>query len=361
MKMLVRPKTVCLVLIPLLFWAAQTVGKESVLPAGLTIEDAFKPGIGDPVGRIGKVGGKAVIVHADQNIGYRAKKDLPIFQDDTIITLKEGRIELLLSDGSKMTLASSTKLIISRHVYNTNFKTRSSFVEMTFGKVRFVVRKLTGFKQSKFNIKTKTAILGVRGSDFVVFADDEMTEIVTNEGTRLDAVGLVNINKSIRMGPLNRVVIRKDRLPSKPKTIRPRKFESLVREFEIAPDGKGWAPPLKDESKKQTGKTPEYSSPEGSDETKSGDQTAASGKPDEKKPGTVAGKAGAVIVSEDELVNPDDLAEPEAMEEIPVPAISGDFNILEREEEMATEQEEIREEQNEALKPLAIPEIPNGE
>lgn len=355
MKLPIKSKTVCLVLIPLLFWAGQTAGKESVLPAGLTIEDAFKPGLGDPVGKIGKGGGRAVVIHTGEKIGYRAKKDLPIFQDDTIITLKEGRIELVLDDGSKMTLASSTKLVISRHVYNTNLKTRSSFIEMAFGKVRFVVRKLVGFKRSKFNIKTKTAILGVRGSDFIVFADDKMTEIITSEGTRLDAVGLVNIEKSIRMGPLKRVIIRKDKLPSKQKTIRPRRFESLLREFEIRSDGQEWETPLADGSKRQTdGKSDGVSSEDADGMESDRDEPAASGKQDEKKPD----KAGAVLVSEDELVNPDDLAEPEAMEEIPAPDISDDFNVIERQEEIVVEQEEIREEQNEALKPLEIPEIP---
>jgi hypothetical protein len=65
-----------------------------LLPAGLVMEEVFKPGLGGPVGRVDVVEGEVVIIHAGQSSGYLAKKDFPLFTGDTIVSLETGRIRL---------------------------------------------------------------------------------------------------------------------------------------------------------------------------------------------------------------------------------------------------------------------------
>ncbi len=164
---------------------------ESLVPEGIVIQESFKPGFGVPAGRIDLVQGKGLIIHADKLLGYRIKAGLSIFLGDTIITLEKGRVRLKLNDGSVLTLASKTKLVISRSIYDPVKKNRSSFINMGMGKARFMIRKMSRFKRSDFKVKTKTALIGVRGSDFIIEADDKTTHVTALEKTRLEVISLV--------------------------------------------------------------------------------------------------------------------------------------------------------------------------
>jgi hypothetical protein len=157
-----------------------------LLPAGLVMEEVFKPGLGGPVGRVEAVEGQVVIIHPRELSGYLAEKDLPLFTGDTIVALEAGRITFMLNDGSTLALASETKLVINRSVFDPAKKSRSSYVSMSLGKARFWVRKLADFKRSAFNVKTPTATCGIRGSDFLVSVTANRTEITALGKTRLE-------------------------------------------------------------------------------------------------------------------------------------------------------------------------------
>jgi hypothetical protein len=141
--------TFCAILV-LLFGGNVFGADESLLPAGLTMEDVFKPGVGTPVGKMELAHGEVVIIHADELRGYQARKDLPLFTGDTIVTLETGRAKFKLNDESTMTLAPETKLVINRSVYDPAKKSRSSYLGMSTGKARFWVKKLTDFQRSVF-------------------------------------------------------------------------------------------------------------------------------------------------------------------------------------------------------------------
>jgi hypothetical protein len=150
------------------------------------MEDVFKPGLGSSVGKVEVVQGEVVIIHAGELSGYGAQKGIPLYTGDTIITLETGRIRFKLNDGSTLTLASETKLVINRSVFDPAKKSRSSYVSMSLGKARFWVRKLADFKRSAFNVKTPTATCGIRGSDFLVSVTANRTEITALGKTRLE-------------------------------------------------------------------------------------------------------------------------------------------------------------------------------
>lgn len=107
-----------------------------------------------------------------------------------IITREKTRIILKMNDGSTLSLGSQTKIVINQSIYDPGKKTRSSFMTMTLGKARFWVKKLTSYKHSKFKLKTKTAVVGVRGSDFFIEATENYTRVNTFADTRLEVVGL---------------------------------------------------------------------------------------------------------------------------------------------------------------------------
>jgi hypothetical protein len=123
-----------------------------LLPAGLVMEEVFKPGPGSPVGKIETVEGQVIIIHAGVLSGYLAEKDLPLFTGDTIVALESGRISFKLNDGSTLALASETKLVMNRNVFDQAKKSRVSFLSMSLGKARFLVNKIAGLKRSEFKV-----------------------------------------------------------------------------------------------------------------------------------------------------------------------------------------------------------------
>ena len=94
------------------FFAVSVHGQESLLPAGLVMEDRYTPGIGQRVGNVLLVEGKAVIIHKDNQRGYWIRKGLGLYNGDRIITMPDGRVRLSMDDGSEITIAPDSEFSI---------------------------------------------------------------------------------------------------------------------------------------------------------------------------------------------------------------------------------------------------------
>lgn len=147
----------------------------TVLPQGMVMEDTYSPGRGRPVGVIQQVIGDVVIMHNKVLKGYRANRGTRLYKGDTVMTLEFAKVRFKLNDGSILSLASETKMKLTKSVYDKKKKRRSSFFQMALGKARLLVVKVLDFKRSEFKVKTPTAVCGVRGSDFILEATETET------------------------------------------------------------------------------------------------------------------------------------------------------------------------------------------
>lgn len=213
----------------------------SELPEGVVVEEKFIPGPGEAVGKVVLVKGKVVIMHAGEKKGYWAIKDLPLFNGDVIVTLKKARISFVMNDGSVVTLASDTKLVINMSALDKPKKTHSTFLGMELGKARFRVKKSGVNRATDFRVKTRTALVRVDGSDFVVKADEKSTSVFTFEDTRLEVMNLAgpcagywdfeSIEKCggerVSLSAFEKVVIDTDTLVPIPEKILPEDIEDV--------------------------------------------------------------------------------------------------------------------------------------
>ncbi|MFO7666600.1 MAG: FecR family protein [Desulfobacterales bacterium] len=183
------------------------------MPDGPVIKDKFLPVKGVIIGKVLSVQENVIIIHSDKTSG-RAYKETPVYERDTVITQKNGRIEILLNDESKLILASETKLELTKSVYDPKMKIRSSLINMSIGKVRFLVTKLSNFNSSQFKVKTNTAVAGVRGSDFVVTAKPVVTEISTLAKTSLEVTNILWPDKITLLADYEKTIVKQDALPS---------------------------------------------------------------------------------------------------------------------------------------------------
>ncbi len=96
----------------------------------------------------------------------KAEKGQIVLRNDAIITGSRGRVKIIMSDGSKVYIGSKSRVSLRKYsLRGTNLL--NARINMLWGKARFFVNKLSG-KDSSFRVRTPTAVLGVRGTEFIV-------------------------------------------------------------------------------------------------------------------------------------------------------------------------------------------------
>ncbi len=105
-----------------------------------------------------------------QNIPLRLND--PVEWNDVVHTLGPGRMQITLTDGSVLSVGSRSEMRIVKH----DADSQQTEIEMTVGKMRADVQPITK-PGGKFQVRTKTAVIGVVGTTFVVDADGKQTKI----------------------------------------------------------------------------------------------------------------------------------------------------------------------------------------
>jgi hypothetical protein len=293
-----------------------------LLPEGAKIETIYRRGIGSPIGEVMLVQGQVYILHQDENIGFVARQGLPLFQKDTVVTLDRSRALLEMNDESRFTLASRTKLELSRSVYNPKKKERSSFLQMALGKARFFVKKLVDFKTAEFRVKTPTAVVGVRGSDFANDVTETATKVIAFGNTELEAYN-VQLPDDVRLiESFQTVTVEAFTPPSLPEFITEQEAELLMRELPMRPEDFPVGEPTTIETEKPKAKSGETQTadkePMPADKeppaepggTAKAEETPSDEVPTEA-PATEEAQTGEgsqeILVSEDDLIEPEGL------------------------------------------------------
>jgi len=99
----------------------------------------------------------------EQTAAYRGRS---VYKNDIVVTGLNGRVKLIMADGSKVYVGAKSRISLQKYAMRGRNLFQASF-DMFWGKARFFVNKLTS-KDSSFDVRTSTAVLGVRGTEFVV-------------------------------------------------------------------------------------------------------------------------------------------------------------------------------------------------
>ncbi|MFC1819972.1 FecR domain-containing protein [Thermodesulfobacteriota bacterium] len=291
-----RIYTLCVILAFVLTshaFGAERLSSGSMLPDGLIMEEEFKPGIGATIGRILLVQGEVVIIHDKNLTGYLAEKNLSLYIKDNIITLDKGRVRLKLNDGSVLTLASKTTLVLNQSAYEPRKKSRLSFLKLKFGKARFLVRKLVGFARSDFKVKTPTAVVGVRGSDYIIATTEDTTQVTTlDEVTQLYVAREDDPEDTADMEGLQTLLVETGVSLPPAEDISPEEAEGLTQDFTVSPEPEGAVEGVAISGKQKEEEPKEEETEEESAEAEPGEEVS-------------------VLVPEDELVEPEEITAPE--------------------------------------------------
>lgn len=109
-----------------------------------------------------------------------------IYLQDVVKTEPRGRVRITLQDGSLLNVGANSQMRIMSH----DATSHQTAIELTAGKLRSQVTPTQG---GNFQVTTKTAVIGVVGTHFLVEADPNRTRVWCFEGL----VNVRNLNAAI--------------------------------------------------------------------------------------------------------------------------------------------------------------------
>ena len=123
------------------------------------------------IGAISEIKGNGEILRQNQPDKLLAELALDIFSNDDIRT-GNGRIAIQFIDDSVIRLTEHSKVIIDEYIFDSNPEKSTLSLNFVKGTGRFVTGKLKRIKKENIKIRTNSATIGIRGTDFTVSVDE---------------------------------------------------------------------------------------------------------------------------------------------------------------------------------------------
>ncbi|MBW6484649.1 MAG: FecR domain-containing protein [Syntrophobacterales bacterium] len=238
-----------------------------------------------PVAKFTSIEGN-VDVTTPGKAAVKANMGDPLNVGDIIRTKSKSKCEITFMDGSILRLAESSRLRVTE--FSQEKEKRNATVDLFRGKVHNIVKAVGG--QSKYEVRTPTAVCGVRGTQFYTYYQSGVSGAVVTEGTvyayssnkpgevRMIGVGQAMVVKDANTPPTVRKATpkeveqhQKDTKPAEKAKEEAKKDEEKKPEELAAKTGEGKKEEAKQEEKKEEQK-PEAKADEKPAETKAADE-----------------------------------------------------------------------------------------
>jgi hypothetical protein len=151
-----------------------------------------------------------------------------VSQGDQVRTAAASRMKILLRDDSVLTLGESSQLRLDEQVAGP---APQSTLELLFGKIRAIATERYGAAGARFEVKTPTAIAGVRGTEFIAQHDateDESLVVGLVDTTTVRGVDDAAGARAILLGPGQSTRVRRGSFPSAATMMPAGQLRSLV-------------------------------------------------------------------------------------------------------------------------------------
>jgi FecR protein len=126
--------------------------------------------------------GDVTITRADKTV-IKAEKNVALNAGDTIET-RDGRLQLSLIDGGKVSLQPNTIYKINKYEFSGKEDgTEYGFTELIKGGLRTISGLIGHKNRDRYQLKTAVATIGIRGTEFTVNFNDNNLLMTTNHGS----------------------------------------------------------------------------------------------------------------------------------------------------------------------------------
>jgi len=200
-----------------------------------------------PAGTVAALQGRADAQAAGQSAWRALALKNDVFVGERVRTADASRLKLLMRDDSVLTLGPRSELTIDQQVVKGDggAAADTSRLGALVGSVRAVVTDRYGSRGSSFEVKTPTAVAGVRGTGFVVLidADGKRTRVIgLYHTTWVRSVTDSHGRHEVRIGPGQITEIVAGGEPTKPRQLSRDEQESLTGDTTVPPGGPGTQP-----------------------------------------------------------------------------------------------------------------------
>lgn len=189
------------------------------------------------VAQAGATVGQCFVLRGKEKI--RIAKGFKLFAGDQIVTSKNSVIEIIYADGSNNVLQENSSISIEEFKTTMNGERLGvkSILNMVRGKARFFFRPRPGGVNA--TVKTKSSVMGVRGTTFVVDEDENTKETKVAVLTGQVAVKSTEAPESaaVLVKPNQATSIKPNQSPTAPKNLSKEEVEQVARAVP-APVGK---------------------------------------------------------------------------------------------------------------------------
>lgn len=126
-----------------------------------------------------------------------AKVGFKVYAGDAIQSGADSRAKIIMSDKNVINVSPDSKVTIAKYENNPAKDSRNVELKVDYGKVRASVEQQYDGEKNKFNVRTPTAVAGVRGTDFVAGFNPTTRQTTVVTFTGVVAVGSPGANGSI--------------------------------------------------------------------------------------------------------------------------------------------------------------------
>ena len=153
------------------------------------------------IGDISELNGSAKVL---RDKDYPATLDFEIQQNDEAIT-NNGRMAITFLDDSRVSLTEHSKLKITEYIFDPDPSKSKMGINFGLGTARFVTGKFNKIAKQNIKLKTPTADIAIRGTDFTTTVDELGRSLIillpnadgssSGEIEVATATGIVTLNK----------------------------------------------------------------------------------------------------------------------------------------------------------------------
>lgn len=135
--------------------------------------------------KLGKIVGQMGMVEGDVSVDGRAVKRNASLREGSVVEVKKGKATLLLGSGSVFHLSANSKMVVKQFGIRPESGKEGGDLNLTFGKTRALILN-KGSETKSVNIITRTATMGVRGTEVFIDSPEDLSKPVkfyTMEGS----------------------------------------------------------------------------------------------------------------------------------------------------------------------------------
>lgn len=121
------------------------------------------------VGTVKTVQGAAVVRRGADSIPIR--EGMRLLLNDILQTPGDGRLGVILQDGTRISLGPNSELAVDRFVYQPAEGNFALLLRLGRGVLAYVSGKIASFSPSSVRVETPVGVLGLRGTHFAITID----------------------------------------------------------------------------------------------------------------------------------------------------------------------------------------------